>query len=119
MKTLITLLTLLTATCFAGDITGNWKGTAEGQNGPMERTFTFKVDGKKVTGETVSSFAGKSTLEDGMVDGDNVSFNINVKIQDNEMKLSYKGKVTGDKILFKVELPGGSQNLEWNVTRVK
>jgi hypothetical protein len=119
MKSLLTLLTLLTATCFAGDITGNWKGTAEGQNGPMERTFTFKQDGKKLSGETVSSFAGKSTIEDGTVDGDSVSFNINVKIQDNEMKLNYKGKVTGDKIVFKVELPGGGQSLEWKVERMK
>ena len=30
-----------------------WKGTAEGPNGPIERTFTFKVDGGKLTGETL------------------------------------------------------------------
>jgi hypothetical protein len=27
------------------DVAGEWRGSAEGPNGSMERVFTFKVDG--------------------------------------------------------------------------
>jgi hypothetical protein len=52
VKTLLMLLTLAVA-ALGADVTGNWKATAEGPNGQMERTFVFKQDGAKVTGETV------------------------------------------------------------------
>src|ERR1017187_3975798 len=51
MKKLAVLVALLTANLFAADIAGKWKGTAESQNGPLERTFTFKVDGSTLTVE--------------------------------------------------------------------
>jgi len=120
MKKVVAMLALLACAVFASDITGNWKATAEGPNGPMERTFTFKVDGKKLTGETTSSFLGKSVIEDGKVDGDNVSFTIVAKFQDNEMKLNYKGKVlSADEIKFTVENPMGGNAIEWLAKRVK
>ncbi len=106
---------------FAADVTGEWKATAEGPNGAMERTFSFKVEGSKLTGETVSSFVGKSTIEDGKVEGDNVSFTIRAKFQDNEMVLTYKGKVVNPgEIKFTSEAQGGGgQAFEWLAKRVK
>ena len=100
----------------AADVSGNWKGTAEGPNGAIERTFTFKQDGAKLTGETNSSYTGKSAITDGKVEGDNISFSITAKIQDNEMKLSYKGKVTGDTIKLSSEF-GGGQAIEWTLKK--
>ena len=99
------------------DISGTWKASAEGPNGTMERTFVFKVDGNKLTGETTSSMLGKSTITDGKVDGDNVTFTIDAKFQDQEMKLNYKGKVNaaGDEIKFTVEVQG--QSIEWVAKR--
>lgn len=119
MKSILALFAMLSFSCLAADVSGNWKGTAESQNGSIERTFSFKVDGTKLTGETVSSFAGKSTITDGKVEGDKVSFTINVKIQDNEMAVSYKGVVTGDTIKFAATIAGNDQTMEWNVKRVK
>src|SRR5215472_14362769 len=107
MKWMLVLLAFCAFTISAADISGTWKATAEGPNGAMERTFVFKVDGNKVTGETTSSMMGKSTITDGKVDGDNVTFTITVKFQDNEMKLNYKGKVNGNEIHFTVENPAG------------
>ena len=87
----------------------------------MERTFSFKVDGSKLTGETVSSFLGKSVIKDGKVDGDSITFYIEAKFQDNEMKLNYKGKVTGrDEIKFTSEsAASGGQTIEWLAKRSK
>lgn len=118
MKRLLLLFILIASVAFAADVSGTWKGTAEGPNGAMERTFTFKVDGAKLTGETTSSFAGKSEIKDGTINGDDLAFTINVKFQDNEMTLHYKGKVTGDTMKLVVELPDGGNRIEWNVKRV-
>ncbi len=107
---------LFASSVIAADIAGTWKATAEGPNGTMERTFIFKVDGNTLTGETTSSMLGKSIIENGKVDGGNLSFTITVKIQDEEMKLDYKGKVEGDTITLTVDAMG--QTIEWHGKRV-
>ncbi len=119
MKRLLVLLALCALAAFAADISGNWKATAEGPNGSMERTFTFKQEGTKLTGETTSSFMGKSTITDGKVEGDTVTFTITGRFGDNEMKLNYKGKINGNEIKFTVENPaGGGNNIEWLAKKV-
>jgi hypothetical protein len=81
-KSLMLLLALLAlaVAASAADISGTWKGTAKTPNGPVERTFNFKVDGNNLTGDTTSNMFGKSTIEDGKIDGDSVSFTITVKM---------------------------------------
>jgi hypothetical protein len=111
---------LLAVAASAADISGNWKGSAETPNGTIERTFVFKVDGSKLTGETTSQFLGKSTIADGKVEADNVSFTITVKFQDNEMKVNYKGKVNaeGNEIKFTAESQNGEFTVEYVAKRV-
>jgi hypothetical protein len=113
------VLLLAAASLMWADVAGNWKATAEGPNGTIERTFTFKVDGAKLTGETVSSFSGKSVINDGKVDGDNFSFTIVANIQGNEMKLAYKGKVTGDTIKLTSSFGDSGQTIEWSGKRTQ
>ncbi|MFN7925277.1 MAG: hypothetical protein U0Q16_34585 [Bryobacteraceae bacterium] len=107
---------LVAAAAMAADVTGNWKATAEGPNGAMERTFALKADGEKLTGETVSSFAGKSQIRDGKVKGDDLSFVITINIQGNEMEVAYKGKVVNkDEIKFTADV--GGNTIEWMAKR--
>lgn len=108
---------LLSIPAWAADLNGTWKGKAETPNGTFERTFTFHVDGNTLTGETVSERMGKSVITDGKVDGDNLSFTIQVKFQDNEMKLQYKGKVVGEEIKLTVETPDGGNSFEYNLKK--
>jgi hypothetical protein len=117
MKILLSLMALFALAASAADISGNWKGTAEGPNGAIERTFTFKQDGAKLTGETVSQYTGKSTINDGKVEGDTISFSITAKFQDNEMKLTYKGKITGDTIKLSSDFGGSGQTIEWTLKK--
>ena len=117
MKLLLTLMALFALSASAADISGNWKGTAEGPNGAIERTFTFKQDGAKLPGETHSQFTGKSTIADGKVEGDAISFSITANFGGNEMKISYKGKVAGDTIKLTSDFGGGGQTIEWTLKK--
>ena len=114
MRRLLAVVAICACAVLAADISGNWKATADGPNGAMERTFTFKVDGNKVTGETTSSMLGKSTITDGKMEGDTVTFSITAKFGDNEMKIDYKGKIGGDQIKFtSSSSANGGQSIEW------
>ena len=118
MKWLLILFAVFALTASAADISGTWKGTAETPAGTVERTFVFKVDGNKLTGETSSDRFGKSEIQDGKVDGDDISFTITVNFQGNEAKVNYKGKVNGNEIKFTVEIPGQAQPIEYTAKRV-
>ena len=121
MRRFLILMILATFAAFAADISGNWKATAEGPNGSMERTFMFKVDGTKVTGETTSTMMGKSTITDGKIEGDTVTFTITGNIGGNDMKLSYKGKIGDKEIHFTSQISGGDgggQAIQWVAKKV-
>jgi hypothetical protein len=105
-------------TASAADVSGTWKGSAETPNGTVERTFVFKVDGDKLTGETSSNMFGKATIEDGKIDGDNISFKISVSLQGSDAKVNYKGKVAGDEIKFTVEIPAFNYSVDFTAKRV-
>ena len=118
MKRMLLTLFISSIAALAVDVSGNWKATADGPNGALERTFALKVDGTKLTGETVSAFTGKSTIEDGKIDGDNVTFTIKAKIQDNDVILSYKGKVISkDEIKLTSQIGDSGQSIEWLAKR--
>src|SRR5205809_4993664 len=121
MKWLLVLLAASALTAAAADISGNWKATADFGGQTMERTFVFKVDGNKVTGETTSTMMGKSTITDGKVEGDTVTFTITGKFGDQEMKLNYKGKINGNEIKFVTEVAGGGGGgapIEWTAKKM-
>ena len=67
MKKLATVFALFAAALSAADINGTWKGSAETPNGTFERTFTFKVEGNTLTGETASDMMGKSAITNGKI----------------------------------------------------
>jgi len=115
------LMALFAAAAMAADIAGTWKATAEGPNGTMERTFVFKVDGQKLTGETTSTMLGKSTIANGKVDGDKLEFTITADFQGTELKLSYQGKVAGDTLHLTSAMAGdgGGQPIEWTGKRTQ
>jgi hypothetical protein len=62
---------------------------------------------------------GKSTIEDGKVDGDSVFFNISFELQGNQVKTSYKGKVTGDEIALTETIESMGATLEWKGKRTQ
>lgn len=122
LKILTALLAVLALAlpALAADINGNWKATADGPNGTIERTFTFKVDGTKVTGETNSQFIGKSEIKDGKLDGETVAFSIKANFRGNEATIKYEGKATASSFKLTSTFVGNSDfpPIEWTLTKV-
>ena len=119
MKRLLLAFALCAISAFAADPAGTWKVTADGPNGSMDRTFTFKVDGAKLTGDTNSDLVGKSTIDEGKVDGDNLSFTISFELQGSPMKTSFKGKTNGDEISLSEVVGDTGMTLEWKGKRTR
>ena len=86
---------------FAADISGKWTTTIKTPIGDMNYVFDFRVEGEKLTGKAVMSMGGESSesvLSEGSVKGDDVSFVETLKIQGQELRCEYKGKISGNEI---------------------
>jgi len=105
MKTHITLLVLALASfsALAADISGTWKAEFNTQRGLQKYTFTLKQDGTTVTGKANVEREGEkreAELKEGKIEGDTVTFVEPLKIQDNEIGITYTGKISGNEIKF-------------------
>jgi hypothetical protein len=97
------LTAALAVSAFAADVTGKWKITFEMNGQTRESTLTLKADGSKLTGK-MESQRGASDIQDGKIDGDNISFTVVRNFNGNEMRQQYKGTVKGDEIKLKVNM---------------
>ena len=95
----LVLLLLVSMPALCADVAGKWTASFETQIGTQNYTYTFKVDGGKLTG-TAESQSGKSEITEGTVKGDEITFVENLDFQGNALRISYKGKVSGDEIKF-------------------
>ena len=89
------------AVLLAADFNGVWTASIETQVGVQNYTFTFKVEGEKLTGRAKSAFANADTeITEGTVKGDDISFVENLVYQGMPLRITYKGKISGDEIKF-------------------
>jgi hypothetical protein len=109
---------LMTASiALAADINGKWKGALDTPDGQITNTFTFKVDGEKVTGAVFSSRSGtEAPIENGTLKGDDLSFAVTRNVEGNQIKLRYTGKVKTDEIAMTVAGDVGGQSFEMQMT---
>lgn len=92
---------------WAADVSGAWSAQIPGRGGETrEATFVFKQEGAELTG-TVSGRQGDTPIADGKVDGDSISFTVTRNFNGNEVKLMYKGTVSGNEIKFTQQREGG------------
>lgn len=86
---------------FAAPIDGKWHTEFESQIGQQKYTFELKADGEKLSGKAVSERQGtkaEAEIKGGKIVKDEVSFTETLKIQDQEIVIEYKGKLTGDEL---------------------
>jgi len=99
MKTLILLLMLATVPGFVRgtDVTGTWKAEFDSQIGVQKYTYTFNQNGTNLTGKASSEVNGEkreAELKEGRVEGDTVSFVETLNFQDNDIRITYTGKLS-------------------------
>jgi len=108
----LTILLVVTFGAMAADISGKWTAeqAAQGNRPARVTTFTFKVDGSKLTGSMSRPGRGGdptvSEISDGKVDGNNVTFSVKMNMGGQEMVSTYKGTINGDTIELETSRPG-------------
>ena len=105
MKTLMVLL-LLAGSAFAADVDGKWAGNMNTPGGDVAVGFTFKAEGAKLNGSTTGPDGMEVKISDGKIEGNNVSFVVNLDFGGMPFMLNYKGVLAGDQIKFMIDVLG-------------
>jgi hypothetical protein len=108
MKTIVKTIGLAAfALAFVGtvlsqdSVAGKWQAQFDSQVGTQNYTYTFNVDGTNLTGRAVGvreTGTNDVTITDGTVGTNGISFVEPLKIQDNDVRIEYTGKVSGDEL---------------------
>ena len=108
----------MTATAFAADVNGKWKGEFQSPDGQsITNEFTFEAKGETLTGTIVSSRSPQpAPLEEGTLKGDAIAFTVTRNFDGNAIKIRYAGTVKGDEIPLKVTIDAGGQTFDFEMT---
>jgi hypothetical protein len=96
MTVLVALAALSAVSVFAAaDITGKWTAAFDTQIGEQKYTYTFRVKGSELTG-TAASELGTTTIRNGKIDGDTVTFVEPLDFMGMLIEITYTGKIVSD-----------------------
>jgi hypothetical protein len=99
--------------------TGTWKWTFTPQNGQaMDSTLQLKQQDGKLTG-TLTGRRGETAIEDGKINGAEVSFTVTRERNGEKFVAKYAGTINGDTIKGKIEMGSGDQarSRDWEAKR--
>ena len=116
--TLLSVLVLGALTLMAADVTGKWAAEVQGRNGQTRNVnFAFKQDGSTLTGTMVGPMGREVEITNGKIDGDNLSFDVNMEFQGNAVTIHYTGAVEGDSIKMKSQREGSDRTQEFTAKK--
>jgi hypothetical protein len=103
--TLAALTLALAGSAWSADTTvaGKWKGQFDSQIGLQKYTYEFKVDGTNLTGKAIGERemgTNEVAITGGTVSTNGIFFVEPLKFGDNELRIEYTGKVSGNEIKF-------------------
>jgi len=110
-RKLLNPLTLICSLLFVvafitADLNGKWIGVINVPGGQqLDVSYTFKVDGEKLTG-TATSPAGDVSIDNGKVNGDKFSFSVNV----NGTNYPHTGKIYADSCGVDIDFDGAKSH---------
>jgi hypothetical protein len=96
----------VSASAFAAPVDGKWTGMIDTPMGPVAVAFTFKADGAVLSGSTTGPDGGETAIKGGKVDGDNISFSVDLDFGGMPFTLAYKGLVSADQIKMIADFMG-------------
>jgi hypothetical protein len=101
------LVLLLTAgIAYGADIDGTWEGELDMMGQKMPVSYTFKAEGNVLTGSTPGMGGEEMEIQDGKIDGNNISFSIVFDFQGQETKVDYTGVLSGDDLKISFDMMG-------------
>jgi hypothetical protein len=101
----------------AADVTGSWKGSFDFNGTAVPVTFKLQSSGPAVTGTVEGMGPAPIDIHDGKIDGQALTFWINVDYQGQTYVLNYKGKVQPNQIDFDFGTADGSWGATVNVKK--
>lgn len=98
------LLAALSAS--AAEIDGKWAGTIDTPNGAVNVAFTFKADGATLTGTTTGPDGAEVAIKGGRIEGNNLSFKVDLEFGGMPLELAYTGVMTGTDMKLTIDFMG-------------
>ena len=99
-------LLLLATPAAAAGIDGNWRGSLDTPNGTADLSFTFKADGAALSGSSTGPDGSPTAIKNGKIDGDKITFDMDLDFGGMPVTLVYAGVVSGNKIAMTIEIMG-------------
>ena len=84
------LLAVMAGLSMAADITGTWTGSMSMGDNQFNLSYSFKQDGEKLTGTVTGPQGNPLTVNEGKVQGDKLSFNVQVEGPNGSFKISVR-----------------------------
>ena len=97
---------LMSASAYAAPVDGKWTGMIDTPMGPVNVAFTFKSDGAMLSGSTTGPDGGETPIKGGKIDGDKISFSVDLDFGGMALTLDYKGLVSADQIKMTADFMG-------------
>jgi hypothetical protein len=108
-------LLLAAAPAFAADVDGHWTGSLDSPQGPVTLAFDLKATGATLTGTNTSPDGMKFPLKNGKIDGDKITFTIDVDLGGQPLTFNYTGVVSPKEIKLHTEFMG--QPLDYSIKK--
>jgi len=90
---LVLAVLLVAAPASAADVDGKWSGSIDGGQGVVEIGFEFKADGTMLTGTTTGPDGAPAPISNGMIDGNNITFAVEIDFGGMPFTINYTGVV--------------------------
>jgi len=119
------LFLMVAGMAFGADIDGTWTGTIQGPDGgqAFPISYTFKAEGTTLTG-TMPGMPGPDgapakpiAIKDGKINGNNISFVVVMDMMGQEMKMDYKGVLSGETLKLTLDMMGNP--MEFTLKKAK
>jgi hypothetical protein len=98
-------LLLLAVPAMAADVDGKWTGSVDTPNGALPVIFVFKAEGSTLNG-TTGPTGVEVPIKKGKIDGNQISFDLDIDFGGMSFTFSYTGVVSPTEIKLRSEIMG-------------
>ena len=110
------ILLCLPLSAIAAELGGEWKAEIHASNGTViPFALDLKTEGNALTGTLQYANRKPKPLENGVINGDEVTFTVTEMSEAGPYKMSYKGKLEGDQL----KIIGERENREGKMVKAR